>query len=86
MVLLARALVKNPPLLILDEPCQGLDSQQSARFVSLIDEICSGSNKTLIYVSHDETTIPSCIERILELQKGTPVIQTISSATLAVAS
>jgi molybdate transport system ATP-binding protein len=70
----------------LDEPCQGLDNQQSARFVLLIDGIYSGSNKTLIYVSHDETSIPSCIERILELQKETPVIQTIGSATLAAAS
>ncbi|MEO8852805.1 MAG: ATP-binding cassette domain-containing protein, partial [Ginsengibacter sp.] len=69
MILLARALVKNPPLLVLDEPCQGLDQIQSAQFVSLIDHICSGSNKTLIYVSHDISNIPKCVERVLQLEK-----------------
>ena len=68
MILLARALVKNPPLLVLDEPCQGLDEKQSDQFVSLINHICAGSNKTLIYVSHDESNIPACIEKVLKLE------------------
>ncbi len=54
LALLARALVKNPPLLILDEPCQSLDEQQVKDFVALVDDLCSQSNKTLIYVSHYE--------------------------------
>ncbi len=69
MILLSRALVKNPPLLVLDEPCQGLDEKQSIQFVSLIDHICTGSNKTLIYVSHEENNIPTCIEKGLQLEK-----------------
>ena len=69
MILLARALVKNPPLLVLDEPCQGLDQIQSDQFVSLIDHICNGSNKTLIYVSHDTSNIPGCVDRVLQLEK-----------------
>ena len=36
MILLARALIKNPPMLILDEPCQGLDEEQTAYFRELI--------------------------------------------------
>ena len=69
MILLARALVKNPPLLVLDEPCQELDEKQGVQFVSLIDHICTDSNKTLIYVSHDESNIPTCIEKVLQLEK-----------------
>ena len=67
LALLARALVKNPPLLILDEPCQGLDEQQVRDFVSLVDALCMQSNKTLIYVSHYESEIPECVDNCLNL-------------------
>lgn len=67
LALLARALVKNPPLLILDEPCQGLDEQQVKGFVALIDTLYNQSNKTLIYVSHYENEIPKCINNTLVL-------------------
>ena len=85
MILLARTLIKNPPLLILDEPCQGLDYKQSVEFVSLIDHICLHSKRTLIYVSHDESAIPSCIQKVLQLEKGTHKIYSIKTAALAVA-
>jgi molybdate transport system ATP-binding protein len=70
LVLLARALVKNPPLLILDEPAQGLDEEQSALFKGIIEQICEHSNKTLIYVTHLKTEIPSCVRKFIQLEKG----------------
>ena len=70
LIFLARALVKNPPLLILDEPCQGLDFQQRALFISLIDEIYSTADKTLIYVTHEEEDVPACIQKVMQLESG----------------
>jgi molybdate transport system ATP-binding protein len=69
--LLARAMVKNPPVLILDEPCQGLDQQQKDYFIQLTDKLCSNTERTLIYVSHYAEDVPSCVNRVLELKEGT---------------
>ena len=70
MVLLARSLVKSPPLLILDEPCQGLDRFQTEQIKDIINEICISKKTTLIYVSHYEIDKPSCINKKLQLEKG----------------
>ncbi|MFC7524523.1 ATP-binding cassette domain-containing protein [Parapedobacter sp. GCM10030251] len=69
LVLLARTIIKNPPLLILDEPCQGLDQSQTTLFNAVVDELC-GFGKTLIYVGHYETQLPSCLEKRIVLEKG----------------
>jgi molybdate transport system ATP-binding protein len=70
MILLARALIKNPPMLILDEPCQGLDDEQTAYFRELVTVLCETFNKTLIYVSHYRQELPRCIDRFLRLERG----------------
>lgn len=67
MVLLARALVKNPPLLILDEPCQGLDLGQIELVKDVLDYLVLHSDTTLIYVSHYQTDIPNCVTFTKEL-------------------
>ena len=69
MVLLARALIKNPPLLILDEPCQGLDPLQTAEFKYLVDQVCEQFGTTLIFVSHYPEDVPSCVDHFLSLEK-----------------
>ncbi len=73
LVMLARALVKAPPLLILDEPCQGLDSTQTNGFRSLIEAICQVSDTTLIYVSHYINDIPNSIQQKLNLREGNAI-------------
>lgn len=74
LILLARALVKDPSLLILDEPCQGLDDHQKSGFVQLIDDICANGDTTLIYVSHYDDEIPHCVNNVLHLEKGNQTI------------
>lgn len=69
LVLLLRALVKRPPLLILDEPFQGLDVELVTRSRSWLD--CQvGSNQTLLFVTHDLQELPKCVNRILRLEGG----------------
>lgn len=67
MILIARAFVKNPPLLILDEPCQGLDQEQVQRVKDVIDLLAVTSEMTLIFVSHYAEDVPSCVTRELTL-------------------
>jgi molybdate transport system ATP-binding protein len=69
MVLLARALVKKPRLLILDEPCQGLDDAHRKLFVREVDALLRTCEVTAIYVTHRPEEIPPSIERVLRLLK-----------------
>ena len=61
MVLLARAFVKDPELLILDEPLHGLDTERREMVRTLIDAFCSRPEKTLIMVTHYPEELPTCI-------------------------
>ncbi len=70
LCLLARGLIKNPALLIFDEPCQGLDDHQQQHFKAVVDSICSISNVTLIYVTHYQHEIPDSVDKVLRLDKG----------------
>ena len=70
LCLLARALIKNPTLLIFDEPCQGLDTHQQQHFKSIVDIICELSNVTMIYVTHYQHEIPDSVDKVLRLDKG----------------
>jgi molybdate transport system ATP-binding protein len=54
MVLVARAMVKHPPLLILDEPTAGLDDDSVVIFTNLINAIAAKSTTAIIYVSHQK--------------------------------
>jgi molybdate transport system ATP-binding protein len=83
LCLVARALVKNPPLLIFDEPCQGLDSDQQQKFRYLIDQICNRSKVTMIYVSHYESERPESVTKVLKLENGLVVTRDLSPTHIA---
>ncbi|MEE4608575.1 MAG: ATP-binding cassette domain-containing protein [Desulfobacteraceae bacterium] len=69
LVLLARAMVKSPELLLLDEPCQGLDPANRSLVLALMEEIGRRNAATMIYVTHHPAEIVPCIRRVLRLEK-----------------
>ena len=69
MILLARAMVKSPLLLILDEPCHGLDIPNRRRILKII-EMIGRTQTNLLYVTNQKDEILDCITHIMLLQKG----------------
>ena len=69
-VLIVRAAVKQPKLLILDEPCHGLDERHRERILSLLEAIAETGTTTLLQVTHDPTEVLACERHILELRPG----------------
>ena len=70
MVLLARAMVKSPAVLILDEPCLGLDSHHTETILRAIDHIAAHSDTQVLFVSHSEGETPDCINQWLDFVPG----------------
>jgi len=52
LLLIARSMVKHPPLLILDEPCLGLDDMNRQLVLALIEKICAAGKSAVLYVNH----------------------------------
>ena len=69
LVLLARAFVKEPDLLILDEPLHGLDDVNRKMVKSLVDRYCKNPMVTLIYVTHYQEELPQCIDHSIFLER-----------------
>lgn len=70
LILLGRAMIKTPPMLILDEPCQGLDEAQTAFTLRTIDRYCARYRANLVFVSHYMQDFPGCITRSIKLKGG----------------
>ena len=69
LVLLARAFVKDPDLIILDEPLHGLDVSHKKQAAAIIEQFCERPGKTLIYVTHYPHELPACVDHHFELVK-----------------
>ena len=76
LVLVARALAKSPALVILDEPCQGLDAAHRGRILAALDGLAEGELEAgLIYVSHDPRALPRSLTHVMRLDGGRVVAQ-----------
>jgi molybdate transport system ATP-binding protein len=73
LILIARALVKCPKLLVLDEPCQGLDASNRDRVLQMVEAIGSPREPSIIYVTHLRDALPSLITHVLRLDGGSIV-------------
>ncbi len=70
MVLLARAFVKDPELLILDEPLHGLDMWNRRLVKDVIEAFCERKDKTMIMVTHYREELPAVITNALYLKRN----------------
>lgn len=66
LALIARALIKQPPLLILDEPTQGLDDFNRFYVLSLVEKMVKAGSTTLLFVSHRQDETLDCIHHRVE--------------------
>jgi molybdate transport system ATP-binding protein len=70
IILLARALVKSPQMLLLDEPCQGLDYENRQRLIDTVSAVAQKTGTQILYVTHRKNEFPACISHILEFRKS----------------
>lgn len=67
IVMLARAIAKQPELMVLDEPLHGLDSDNKRRINKIISNLAEKNESTLIYVSHYMKEVPECVRLFKEI-------------------
>lgn len=70
LLLVARSLVKRPPLLVLDEPCQGLDPMNRALVLGVIDRIASTQLTQILYITHEPEDRLECVTHELSHEGG----------------
>ena len=66
-ILILRSAVKTPEILILDEPCHGLDENYRSKILQLMNLIGNGGTTTMLHVTHDPSEVLECEKHILEL-------------------
>lgn len=78
-VAIARAIVADPALLVADEPTGDLDRESATQILTLLNELCSAYDKTVVMVTHDAIAAQAA-DRVLHLEKGQLVEQRIASS------
>lgn len=73
-ILLARALVHRPDLMICDEPFDGLDAIGRGQISTLLEAVAA-SGTTLVLVTHHADDLPACLTHVIELNAGRVVFQ-----------
>jgi molybdate transport system ATP-binding protein len=72
LALLARAMINDPELLLLDEPCTGLDVETRAMVLKLLDRLAK-CGVQLVMAVHDQTDTPDCVRHLLRIERGRAV-------------
>ena len=66
-LLILRSAVKSPKILILDEPCHGLDENQRDKVLNIMETVGKGNTTTILHVTHDPSEIIECEKHVLQL-------------------
>lgn len=69
-VSLARCLLRDKPILLLDEPFSALDPELRLDMLNLIDELCHSKNLTLLLVTHQPSELTGKVDRMLRIENG----------------
>lgn len=69
-ILILRSAVKCPEILILDEPCHGLDEKYREKILHLMNLIGKAGTSTMLHVTHDPSEVLECEKHVLELHPG----------------
>ena len=69
-IALARCLLRDKPILLLDEPFSALDPELRLEMLNLIDELCHSKNLTLLLVTHHPSELTGKVDRMLRIENG----------------
>ena len=69
-VALARCLLRDKPILLLDEPFSALDPELRMEMLNLIDELCHSKKLTLLLVTHQPSELTDKVDRMLRIENG----------------
>lgn len=76
VILFIRAIIKAPPLLLLDEPFQGFDTNSIKRANKLLNLMAEQLNTTMVFITHYRDEIPECINKTYLLKEGRLEVET----------